>query len=111
VRIWDVQLEKSVYRYDGNTSAPWSLAWNHDGSLTSIVTKDKKMHIIDPRQQSAVAVIDSHEGSKAQRLQWKGKHNMLISLGTNDGNDREYIVRDPRDWTKPLQQAQLDTNT
>ena len=87
------------------------MSWNHDGSLLSVVTKEKKCHIIDPRQESSVAVVDAHEGSKAQRLQWQGKHGMLIAVGANDSNEREYMVRDPRDWTKPLQQAQLDSNT
>lgn len=35
----------------------------------------------------------------------------MISVGTNDFNDREYMVMDPRDWSKPLSQTQLDTNT
>ena len=58
-----------------------------------------------------MSVVPAHQGSKAQRLQWKGKHNMLISVGASDFNDREYMVYDPRDWTKPLQHQQLDSNT
>ena len=51
VRIWDVQLERTCFKYDGNTAVPWSLSWNHDGSLVSLIAKDKQMHIIDPRQE------------------------------------------------------------
>lgn len=111
VRIWDVQMEKSIYNYDKNTAVPWSMAWNHNGSLVSLFTKEKKNHIIDPRSSASVAVVDAHQGTKAQRVQWKGAHNLLISVGTNDFNDREYMVWDPRDWSKPLVQTQLDTNT
>lgn len=111
VRIWDVQMERTMFNYDKNTAMPWSISWNYNGSLISLFTKDKKMHIIDPRQQASVAVKDAHQGSKAQRVQWKGSHGLQISVGTNDFNDREYMVYDPRDWSKPLQQAQLDTNT
>lgn len=56
VRIWDVQMERTQFNYAGNTAVPWSMSWNYDGSLVSLFTKEKKMHIIDPRQQTAVAV-------------------------------------------------------
>lgn len=111
VRIWDVQMERTMFNYEKNTAIPWSMSWNFNGSLVSVFTKEKQMHIIDPRQQSAVTVQKSHQGTKAQRVQWKGAHNLQISVGTSEFNDREYMVYDPRDWSKPLQQAQLDTNT
>ena len=50
VRIWDVQMEKTMFNYDKNTAVPWSMAWNYNGSLVSLFTKEKKNHIIDPRQ-------------------------------------------------------------
>jgi len=53
VKIWDVQSEKSMFDYTGNTAVPWSMQWNHDGSMIGLITKEKKMHIVDPRQQAA----------------------------------------------------------
>lgn len=103
VRIWDVQLERTCFNYDGSSALPWTMSWNHNGSLISLISKEKKMHIIDPRQQKAVVVQPAHQGSKAQRLQWKGSHGLMISVGTSDFNDREYMVYDPRDWSKPVQ--------
>lgn len=111
VRIWDVQLERTQFNYSGNTAVPWSIAWNHNGSLMSLFTKEKKMHIIDPRQQAAVTVQDAHQGTKAQRVQWNGAHGLHISVGTSDFGDREYMVFDPRDWSQPVQKQQLDSNT
>ena len=49
VRIWDVQMEKTMYNYTDNTAVPWSMSWNHNGSLVSLFTKEKKNHIIDTR--------------------------------------------------------------
>lgn len=49
VRIWDVRAEKNSFIFDKNTAEPRSMAWNHNGSLISLFTKDKKMHVIDPR--------------------------------------------------------------
>ena len=68
VRVWDVQMEKSIYNYDKNTALPWSMAWNHNGSLISLLSKEKKNHIIDPRSSASVAVVDAHQGTKAQRV-------------------------------------------
>lgn len=94
VRIWDVQLERTQYNYAENKAVPWSLSWNYDGSLVNILTKDKQMHVIDPRQEKAVTVVPAHQGAKAQRVQWKGKHGLCITVGTSDFNDREYMVFD-----------------
>lgn len=87
-------MERTQFHYDKNTSSPWSMAWNYNGSLVSVLTKDKKMHIIDPRQQAAVAVNPAHQGSKAQRTVWNGRHGLHISVGYSDFGDREYMVYD-----------------
>lgn len=88
VRIWDVQMERSMFNYDKNTALPWTMSWNNNGSLVSVISKEKKMHIIDPRTNAAVAVTNAHQGTKAQRMQWKGVHDLMITVGTDDGNDR-----------------------
>ena len=111
VRIWDVQMEKTMFDYQGNKTLPWSISWNHDGSLVSLFTKERKFHVIDPRQKTSVTIQDAHMGPKAQRVTWKGTHGLQISVGTSDSNDREYMVFDPRDWSKPLTHTQLDTNS
>ena len=49
VRIWDVQAGKNLFAFDKNIGEPKSMTWNHNGSLISMFTKDKKMHVIDPR--------------------------------------------------------------
>lgn len=68
VRIWDVRAEKNIFTFDKNTSEPRSMVWNHNGSLISLFTKDKKMHVIDTRQQTAVITKDAHMGLKASRV-------------------------------------------
>lgn len=49
VRIWDVRAEKNIFSFEDNKQEPRSMAWNHSGSLISLFSKDKKIHIIDPR--------------------------------------------------------------
>lgn len=69
------------------------------------------MHIIDPRSEKAVHVGMAHESSKAQRVMWNGSHGKMITVGYNDSNERQYMVWDPRDWSKPLCAPQLDANS
>ena len=56
-------------------------------------------------------VKDGHLGIKPARVQWKGLHNLMISVGFSDKGAREYMVHDPRNWAKPLQQENLEKNT
>ena len=50
-------------------------------------------------------------GLKPARVQWKGLHNLMVSVGFSDKNVREFMVHDPRNWAKPLVQENLDKNT
>jgi hypothetical protein len=48
-KIWDIQSEKCTMSYDNIGEAPWSMEWNHNGSMMATIDKSKKMHIFDPR--------------------------------------------------------------
>lgn len=78
------------------------MSWNYDGSNIGLLTKEKKMHIIDPRTEKAVHTGDCHGSSKAQRTSWNGKHGLMITTGFSEYNEREYKVWDPRDWSKAV---------
>jgi len=53
--------------------------WNYDGSLIGSITKEKKMHILDPRQLGSAMVTQAHEGSKSQRIQWLGNSGNILT--------------------------------
>ena len=48
VKIWDIQQERAAMNYVLNDH-PTSLEWNHNGELIGCISKDKMMHIYDPR--------------------------------------------------------------
>lgn len=112
IRIWDVSAQKAAFSFNTITAEPKCLGWNHNGSLLSVFTKDKMMHVIDPRSQSSVVSKNGHMSiSKPPRVQWNGAHNLMISVGFTDKNQREYMVHDPRNWSTPVHQTNLDKGT
>lgn len=64
VKIWDIQNEKAKMNYVLNDH-PSSLEWNHNGELMGCVSKDKMMHIYDPRVfRKSIVTQTGHDGSR-----------------------------------------------
>ena len=49
VKVWDIQSEKTTMDYTIG-GIPWSMNWNYNGSHLATISKDKMMHIFDPRK-------------------------------------------------------------
>lgn len=94
--------------YDHLGGAPQSMEWNYNGSQIACLTKEKQMHILDPRQPGDALKTAAHGGSKTQRLQWLGKSGNIISQGFSEFAERQYAVWDPRQFDKPLTMKKLD---
>ena len=48
IKTWDVQRERSISTGALQTP-PWSLEWSQDGQLLGSISKDKCLHVLDPR--------------------------------------------------------------
>ena len=55
IKVWDIKNEMATMDYQMNTQ-PVSLEWNHDGELIGCISKDKMIHIYDPRVYSKAIV-------------------------------------------------------
>jgi coronin-1B/1C/6 len=108
VRIWDIERGATKFVTTGHSNIIQSLDWNYDGSLLCSNAKDKKVRIIDPRQQSIAAEGNSHVGVKGGRALWLGKHDKVISVGFGSGASREYMIWDPKNMSSPLVKNNLD---
>lgn len=49
VKIWDIQNEAPKLSFEPLTKDPFCMEWNYDGSRLALISKEKKMHIFDPR--------------------------------------------------------------
>ena len=69
IKVWDVKNEAATMDYHLG-SHPFALEWNHDGELMAALSKDKKMHIYDPRVPRRAVVVSA--GCQGQKMKWLG---------------------------------------
>jgi coronin-1B/1C/6 len=120
LKIWNVAEQDCAFTMDLPEQV-WHLKWNHMGSLLAVTTKDKKMRIVDPRQQKFAAESQVHTGSKALKLDWMGGHegpadsNKIITTGFAAQAERQIGVWDLRKFgeenAEPLNMLVLDQGT
>jgi coronin-1B/1C/6 len=108
VKIWDIESGSCKGTTAGGSNIIQSLDWNYDGSLLCLNSKDKKVRIIDPRQQSVASEGNSHVGVKGGRALWLGKHDKVVSVGFGSGASREYMIWDPKNMSNPIVKNNLD---
>lgn len=74
-----------------------STAWSPDGSLLAIATKNKQVHVLDPRSASSTLVSAAgHDSIRPVRLAWASDSH-LISTGFNRAASRELILYQLKD--------------
>jgi WD40 repeat protein len=107
--FWDLetaQIRRAIH--EEHTSYIHSMDWNYDGSLLATNGHDKFLRILDPRQQSVVTKIDSHQGVKSGRALWCGKTNYIFSVGFSRSSTREIRIVDPRKTDSAIHVKELD---
>jgi len=111
VKVWDIEKGKDVCSIDAQHSDIInSVDWNHNGSLLATSCKDKKVRILDPRQNTVVGEGEAHQGVKGSRIIWLGG-DRLYSTGFTKTSEREYAIWDARDISKPLARQTLDSSS
>lgn len=108
VKIWDIEKGTTLFTTAGHTNLIQSLDWNYDGSLLCSNAKDKKIRIIDPRQQAIISEGNSHVGVKGGRALWLGKHDKIVSVGFGSGASREFMIWDSKNMSAPIYKQNLD---
>eukprot|EP01126_Amoeba_proteus_P052294 TRINITY_DN62_c0_g1_i8.p1 TRINITY_DN62_c0_g1~~TRINITY_DN62_c0_g1_i8.p1 ORF type:complete len:461 (+),score=103.81 TRINITY_DN62_c0_g1_i8:50-1432(+) len=108
VKVWDIEKGEDKLTITGHTNIIQSLDWNYDGSLLVSNAKDKKVRVIDPRQQAVASEGNSHVGVKGGRALWTGKHDKIVTVGFGTGASREIIVWDSKNMEAPLLKQNLD---
>ena len=110
VKIWDIQNESAQMSFDNLGQQAWGMDWNYDGSMLAILTKEKKMHVLDPRSNETAQSTRAHEGSKAQRLTWLGNSGHILSHGFSGFSERQWAVWDSRKIETPICMKKLDNH-
>lgn len=113
VKIWDVNVQKSVLQSETHADMVQSFDWDWTGSTYATTCKDKKLRLFDPRSGAkAVTVADSHTGVKSSRVCWLGSLDRIVTTGFSRTSDRQTFLWDSRDLTKgPIKQMTIDQSS
>jgi len=71
--------------------------------------KDKKVRVVDPRNNQVAQEGEIHGGIKGSRAIWLGNKEKIFSCGFTKTSEREYAILDPRDLSKPLIRTSVDS--
>jgi coronin-1B/1C/6 len=125
VRLWNLAEQEQAFLTNLPENAQVNcLKWNYTGSLLAATCKDKKLRIIDPRQQSIVSECVVHGGVKASKVVWLGSNSVtddchkLVTTGFSPQAERCVAIWDTRMFKseegaecEPLNQLTLDSGT
>ncbi|CAD2114432.1 coronin, putative [Plasmodium vinckei] len=111
VNIWDIENEKKAF----SISMPQkltSLKWNSTGRLLSATCLNKKLHIIDPRQEKICTSFIGHTGGKCAKNTWidgySGNENYILSTGFCKNYMREIKLWDLKNISDPISTISID---
>lgn len=111
VKLWDIEKGTEMSSLEGiHEDAILDIVWDYTGNQYATSCKDKTVRVIDARSNTvATEAIKAHEGSKAIKLTYAGRKEMLVSVGFTKSSQRELKIWDPRNMGKALKVTQLDT--
>ncbi|GAA5989689.1 hypothetical protein JCM10908_000589 [Rhodotorula pacifica] len=91
-RLWNVASGDLLLQFELPKGGVSSAAWSPDGSLLALATKNKQVHIFDPRNLSAtIRSSPSHESIRPVRLAWAAERR-LLSTGFTRSASRELLL-------------------
>ena len=75
----------------------YSLSWSYDGNVLVTTSKDKRIRILDPRQQQmVVANVPGHANVRYSTTQWLNNDVHFVSCGHGTAMEREMMLWDIR---------------
>lgn len=120
VKVWNLEEQECAFSIDIPEQV-WSFKWNYTGNLLCATCKDKKMRIIDPRQNTIALETKIHEGVKASKVEWIGSTdqdecNKLVTTGFTPQAERQMCMWDMRTFSdsgeaSPLNLLVMDSGT
>jgi coronin-1B/1C/6 len=109
VNVWNIQNSQSYCKLNINEN-PLSLDWNYNGSLVGVSTKEKMIHVIDPRGSKINLSTKNGESTKPQKMGFLDS-NYLFSAGVSKSNERQVKLFDMRNFQEACGVVTLDTQT
>jgi coronin-1B/1C/6 len=109
VFIWNIINSQSLTKLS-LADTIMSIDWNHNGSLLGLTTKEKLVHVADPRNGKIELSAKAHDSSKSQKMAFLNQ-DYLFSCGFNRSNERQLKLYDLRNFSEAVQQIPVDSQT
>jgi hypothetical protein len=115
VRVWDIEAQSEVFKYDlSNDGAenitPMHVEWNRNGSLACVATREGKFKIYDPRDSKAVQTGTGFSAQKKSTIYFADNHGLLVGAGSSKSATREVKAWDPRNLSEVLSTVEVDSS-
>ncbi|XP_038057415.1 coronin-7-like [Patiria miniata] len=111
VQIWDIGKAQECVAMEVHGEQIQGISWKQDGCLIATTAKDKKLRILDPRQNTVSAETAGHANNKDSRVCWLGNSDLILTTGFSQGRSREMCVWDQRQFGSAVQQHSVDQST
>jgi WD40 repeat protein len=95
----------------GHSEQIQSVVFNYDGGVMATSAKDQRIRLWDPRTGAKIDETVGHETPKASRLAWLGNSTRILSTGFHKSSEREFMIFDTRNFSKPLTSSLIGTHT
>ncbi len=109
VKLWDIEAATEAQSFEGCDNLIHDIIWDYNGDQYAVSCKDKSVRIVDPRANTAAALVHAHEGAKSIKLVYANDSGKLFSFGASKQSSREIKVWDVKKFDKPIHTETVDT--
>ncbi|KAM4697331.1 coronin-7-like [Rhinophrynus dorsalis] len=111
-QIWDISREATLTALDAHGDLVQSVCWSQDGVLLGTSCKDKRLRIFDVRKSTEASQnTQGHDNNKDSRVLWTHSSNHLLTSGFNQVRERELLLWDLRNFSRPVTSFSLDASS
>jgi coronin-1B/1C/6 len=110
VNVWNFVNGNSYSKININDN-PLCLEWNENGSLLGITTKEKMIHLLDPRGNKIEMSTKGCESNKTQKMGFLGDTDYIYNTGVSKANERQIKLFDMRNFNEAIAVVPVDSQT
>ncbi|XP_040297752.1 coronin-7-like isoform X1 [Bufo bufo] len=111
-QVWDLSRSAALAALDDHGDLVQSICWSQDGVLIGTSSKDKRLRIFDVRKSTgACQDAQGHDNNKDSRVVWTNSNNHLLTSGFNQVRERELLLWDLRNLSRPVTSFSLDASS
>lgn len=109
VKVWDVEHKTSIFDIEGqHNDTIQDFQWNQLGSIIATQCRDKFIRLFDVRTGQKVSELKAHQGAKCAHLAFNNTRGWMMSVGFGQGSNRQLLIWDLKDPSKPLHTLAID---